>query len=264
MGRLASDGGIIKIGDEYIAYESIRGGSMVGVKRSFMRTQEQNHNIGSNVFPVFYLPVTTLSDSVDREDWRIATKSAGDFPIEGYLKCGDEIIGYTSNRGSFLAMPQGKDNEGLLRGAFGSEPENHSSREIAYFWPSRYWHHPDISTGSDQLPHFTVTKNAPNAKWQNIYWKAETPAARTGVRILARFDGKPSWDGKVTNQPGGLFSFSSGEEGSFQGASGNSLEMRIYFVYTSQAHRHNDWKEQAKMQSIEVQYWQPTTVWESR
>jgi hypothetical protein len=262
---LPVDGGLVKIEDEYIGYSQLSLEEPTKVQRGFQESVISSHAVGTPVYPVFFLPVTVLAAALPPHAHDLSLSSCSDFPTEGYLKCGKEIIGYTGASKNGLAMPTDVDGRGILRGAFGTEATSQPVDALAYSFPVRYADRFASRYEGTELAYFEAARYAPGSLWQRVNWTADIPSLRyLGIQVRVRVDGKPSWDESPTNAADGIFEFNDPEGLNRLDISGDTLEVRVYFTYKKDAWLHGFWKTKAILKSLSVEYRQPMRVWESR
>ena len=263
--QLPHDGGICKVGDEYIGYSRIMPQDSLPVKRGLAMSTVQAHAAGTLVYPVFFVPATALTSPVTSSAPELLVADTRDFPAEGYLKCGEEIVGYSHATMDRFEMPMVQPNRGIWRGVFGTKSFGHDTGTMVYSLPVRY---PDrVASGYDgsELAYFEAAKTAHGALWQKISWQEDTPATRyLGIRIRVRIDSKPAWEELPTNRKGGLFEFDDPQATNRLDVTGDTLELRVYFVYKTNAYSEGFWKSKALLKSLAVEYCQPLHVWEHR
>ncbi len=258
------DGGLLKIGDEYLSYQAISGRSLQGIKRGALESEKGIYTRGDRVRPIFFLRHSVLRTSLSSGSPEIEVNRASFFPREGYLKCGSEIIGYTEKEGNLLRMPVGKSGHSL-RGAFGSEISDHSGGEVITLFPARYWDRSIPRYEGNEQAWLSLSKEAPGAFWERVTWEEEVPSSRyLGIRVLARINEQPAWDEKPTNQAGGIFEFTSPKDPNLLNLRGDKLEIRVYFPYKKGAYERGYWKRKALLKSFYVSFRQKTHVYESQ
>jgi hypothetical protein len=263
---LSTDGGIIKLGDEYISYYEVS--DKLVAKRGFSNTSVGVYSAGTPVFPIFFIPVSSLTRPITAHSPSIFLKDHSDFPSEGYIRCGNELMGYTQkgsgDLGQFLTMPVNRNGEGLLRGAFGTEIASHVSADIVYSFPTRYWDRTLWGYDGTEAAYLEAARTAPGAIWKKIRWQEENPSHDfLKIVVKARVDGKSSWEETPTNQKGGIFQFTNPQESNILEAKGDMLEIRVYFSYQKGAYQQGLWKAKALLKSLFVDYQQPVRIWES-
>ena len=257
---LPEDGGIIKIGDEYIGYREGKE-NLNDVERGFIETQKSSYSSGTNVFPVFFIATSTLLKPSNITS-PFMLKNSNDFPDEGYVKCNKEIIGYYRKYCENLDMGIGKniyDNK-PQRGCFGTEPSTHLIGDIVYSLPMRYWDRALPNKGSISA-YFQASKEAPDAIWKSITWEIEpADSDYVGVYLLGRFDGKPSWEENPTNKKGGIFRWDAPQDK--LNIKADSMEIRVYFTYKKNSYSEGFWKKKTLFKRLCVEYEQDSKIWE--
>jgi hypothetical protein len=262
---LASYGGLCKIGDEYIAYSKLLPKESLKVQRGFANTRAATHTSGMQVFPVFFLPATTLRSPLAPYAAEAKAEGSSLFPPEGYVRCEEEILSYSQITRQGFSMPADREGRGVLRGAFGTEPSHHATEQLVYFFPVRY---PDRAASlydGTELAYFEAAKTAPCALWERVSWEADNPESQyLGLQVLARVDGRPGWDETPTNAAGGLFLFDDPQGLNKLHVPGNMLELRVMFPYRKGCYAQGWWKAKVLMKSLCVEYRQSICVWESK
>lgn len=254
------DGGLFKVGDEYLGYCGLNQGQPTGVQREFAATPARPYTGGTPLFPVFFLPVSVLRIPLAERAARIPVADPSDFPGEGYVKCGHEIISYTKKERSDLMMPAGKLDQGIFRGSFGSRARPHPTGAIVHYFPTRYWDRVAVDYDGRELAYFEAAKTAPGAFWSSITADADFPSGdHLGMEIRVRVDGRPQWD-EIPDR----FRFEDPRGPNLIDVAGDTLEVRIYFTYKDGAYPGSHWKTKALLKSLRVKYRQPVRVWESR
>ncbi len=128
------------------------------IERGCFKTPKRNHSRTDPVFIFETLSMTlitggTSGDDLTSSDYRIYALSNKEFPPEGYLRVGNEIIGYTF-RGKtlggreYFSMEHAPDgtNQGYMRGRFGTQAVPHTGFSgiddadftAASLFPARY------------------------------------------------------------------------------------------------------------------------------
>jgi hypothetical protein len=153
------------------------------------------------------------------------------------------------------------DSAGIFRGSFGTLPKAHSSGEIAVLLPFRYFDGYRPNADVPEMVYFQSGFAARDAYWDRITWEQEVPdEAYQEVRVYVRVDGAPAWDAEPTNKPGGLYVFTDPAAENVLGCQGDSIEVRVYFVYKENAFQSTSWKSTPKFKNLEVRYAQPLRV----
>jgi hypothetical protein len=209
---LPDDGGLLKLGDEIIAYEELdtATGALRGVRRGVLGTEAGIHTFDDRVMEMEGVTMAVLASGVSSTSYEIELSRLDEFPRSGgaCVKIGDEIIGYTHARGTSLTMPRetgffddaggndfGTDSEGggIFRGRYGTVASSHESGEIVYFLPTRF---PDRYRERSQNPETSAvvfSRKIDGAIFKRVSWD-ERLAEYTDVKVLVRFDNSPPWD----------------------------------------------------------------------
>jgi len=257
---LPDDSGIIKIGDEYIGYQAIQRRTLIHPQRELGKTRRGASSANIVVYPIFYIPVSSLTKPINKSASVIPLQNYSDFAREGYLYCDQEIIGYSGKMEQGLKMPIDEQSQGTLRGSFGTTSKFHETGRLVYSFPARYWDR-CIKFDDPNAAYFAASKTAPGAFWHRIVWNERNPNPRSIATVIrARIEGKPDWSTKPTNQPGGIFEFTDPNAPNLLQASGDTLELRVYFQYKSQAMQDGAWKTKTLLKSVFVEYLQPTRI----
>ncbi|WP_372371529.1 LamG-like jellyroll fold domain-containing protein [Candidatus Uabimicrobium sp. HlEnr_7] len=259
---LADDGGILKVGNEYIAYSSIINNELQNVERGFLNSKATNNDANTFIYPVFFLPISSLTNGFNSAN-TIEVGNASDFPSSGYIRSGNEIISYSNKQGNSFLLPETiRGNNG--RGAFGSTQESHSADKLVHWMPSRYWDRSTISNNDNDTAFFEAAKTAHNALWKNIKWEVELPSKNfTAVKFLVRIDGKPNWTKEPQNVPGQIYEFNDTKKANTIDVTGDLFEMRVYFIYKNGAFSREVWKDTPLIKSIEVSYEQLPQIYQT-
>lgn len=258
------DGGIAKIGDEYIAFSELENNRFLPPHRGFLKTTQGIYEAGTPVYCFFSLPATSLDKDMTPYASKLFVKNTHDFYKEGYLRIDDEILSYTSKTSDSFSMPEDKEDKGLLRGSFGSKPIAHLVSEVAYAFPTRYWDRNLKGHDGPEGAYFEAAKHAPGAFWKRVVWKEENPNPNyLGITVKVRANGKPEWDTKPTNKEGSIFEFTNPKEENRLEIEADFLEIRIYFPYKKEAFAKGQWTQQAMLKSLFVEYQQPPRTWEN-
>jgi hypothetical protein len=203
---LPEDGGVLRIGDELIAYQELdtSTGELEGVERGVLGTEAKLHSFGARVSEAMNIPVATLAGGVTASASEIPINKMFDFPrTTGYVKIDEEIIGYTSTSGNTLIMPQGLLEEqadgtpgvgsGIFRSRFGTLASDHADGAFVYQMPSRFPDRYQERSADPQVASIILRKRVDGAIWKRISWD-EHQVPLTVVKVFARFDGTPNWD----------------------------------------------------------------------
>ena len=253
--------------------------------RALLGSKPASHGLGDPCSFVPYAKVRPLAGALT--DAQISVEDAGTFSHRGgYLLVSSgfsgrpwEVIAHLGPAGgASLARPRDERGRGILRACFGTVPTVLGADAFAYEMPYRYPDRYEPEVESEHLAFLQKSFRVPGARWLGIEW-LERPSRtvrerRADVVVAARFDGKPNWDAKPTNRPGGLFVFESDrrarERGFTSGELGvvaDQLEIRVYFRYPSGSFTvlpdnivTDDWKETPVIEYLNVVYEKPGGV----
>lgn len=207
-GGLAQQGGLVKIGDEYIGYASAGSGSLGGLKRGWLNSTAEVHDQGDPVFSLYWIPVSTLASDLTATDPNVALNQ----PLsgrprrytKGYVLIDSELLLFEWNGGNGmnLGMPVRWDGTtGLYRGMFGTAAANHSANaSLVYGIPFRYFDTYKAQEFDNSMSYFQWSTKMELANWRTFTWTQEIQPADPNVVVhcLVRIDGK----GEFYDRPG--------------------------------------------------------------
>jgi hypothetical protein len=297
--RRPPDRGVVRIDDELVYYGQRQGAGAVtvawgheqrdkdkgartgvpawtlaGCARGILGTQSASHADGARVT---FLPGFSVSHISEFEDDRIKLASSAGFPEEGYAVIrptgpgrrssyfsSDEIVGWTRKSGEWL--------EGMefLRGRFGTKDREIRTGYLAQRLPFRYWSRYVPDHDGSELAYFQTSVNARGAHWRSIEWAENDfhgkPVNGMEIRVVCRFEGKPGWETRPSNRPGGLWELK-GAGTHTLGSRGaplvaDSMEVRVYFSYTRGvwAAGSSEWKRTLGLDNLTVTFGSPLVV----
>ncbi|MEZ6021175.1 MAG: hypothetical protein R3F17_14085 [Planctomycetota bacterium] len=118
---LPHDVGLARIGQEYVCYTGRDWDNNVLYLapggRGLLGTVAVPHCGGEVLYPVPDVPTSMLIQPLEPEDTELVLGDAPDFPEEGLVLVGDELIHYTSKRGQVLLLPRGSLDPGCATAA---------------------------------------------------------------------------------------------------------------------------------------------------
>lgn len=190
-----------------------------------------------------------------------------------------EILGYLrverNAEGSFLVRAQDdRTRAGLFRGRFGTHTDQALTAGTTLVeFPVRYHDRYQPGSESGDLQYYQRSFRVPGAFWDSIQWdeaEVRNRSLNTQVRVVARFDGAPGWDGEITNQPGGLYLFTDGRARNRIELEAETVELRVYYHYPQGSYGRNatevgggwsdSWKHAPVLESLRVHYKKPWSV----
>lgn len=278
LADMPADAGLLRIGDEILAYKTLTAGTgdieVANSGRGLLGSRAQAHEIGE---PVMFLEnhvVSVLSGALSAGDAKITLASTEDFPTQGTVLIGGELISYTRQRESALEMPRASSapgkmdqkGDGLFRGRFGTLPAAHQAGEAVILFPTRY---PDLwadRADAPELSYFGLSLDQPSAWFSACYFsKVDTQSARIGVlqrtRSDAPWDADPETDSRLA-----VFWQGEKEGGQLKiGKQADRLEWRIFVDYMPGAFDlktglPHGWKESPRLKLFSVFYRAPSLV----
>jgi hypothetical protein len=201
------NGGMFKVGDEYIGYgnwtQNGTNGTVTPVKRGWLNSNPEMHDQGDAVFYIPWVPVAGLSGDVSVEDKVIHLKQRmGGDPqkyTSGYVLLDNEMALFQWNAGDGLTLsmpPEWDGQKGLYRGMFGTQPASHSSSTcLAYGMPFRVWDTYKARQFDNSMVYFQWGTQLDLAHWNSYVWNHTMPQGEKNIVVhgLARVDGKGEW-----------------------------------------------------------------------
>ena len=277
--ELPSDAGLLKLGDEIVAYSARdpQSGQITLAAnggRGLLGTRPQPHHAGEFATFLESHPVGVLAASLSATDSALQLVSVEDFPTEGTVLVDDELIHYTRIRENLLEMPRastvaGKTDGkggGLFRGRYGTTPAAHTQGTVVILFPFRYWDRWQARADAPELAYFTLSVDQPSAWWDSFFFDTEdADSARIGV--LARFDPEAPWDGEPDEDPRLRLLWRGDAEGKAIpiGRQSDRVDWRVFVKYdggafdpaTGLAH---GWKQTPTLKRLAAFYFAPPTV----
>lgn len=202
---LPEDAGLLRIGDEIVCYDSRdpeTGQIQICTNgRGLLGTRPQPHDLTEPVRWLEAATVTFLASPIGPGEATLPVASTDDFPEQGTVLIGDELIHYTRLVSGGLEMPRGSTTpgamdaagEGLFRGRFGTTAVAHSAGEAVILFPFRYWDRWSPRADASELHYFGLTLDQPASFWKGCFFtKEDTDSAQIGV--LQRTDPDAPWD----------------------------------------------------------------------
>ncbi len=281
-------GGLIKIGDEYIGYGTAQAASLSGGKRGWLNSTKEVHDLGDPVFYLPWAPVSSLQSNVTAQDRTFYLNQGliGDLSkyTRLYALLDRELVllewmsptgGNAWDPRTYTMPPKFDGTSGLYRGMFGTPVEGHSSTDtLVYGLPWRYWDTYKAKEFDNTMAYFQWSTKLELAQWRNLRWMQELPQGEQNIVVhaLVRMDGMGEfWDPPAMSDmtalmesttPGGPINL---KRLGHQNDAGQ-LDVRFYTEYRpnsfdaqapEQAH---SWKRIPKIKEIRVDYDRPSRV----
>lgn len=280
LDELPEGGGLLRIGNEILAYETrdaSTGDFYLGFSgRGLLGSQPQAHDAGELVTWLESWPVSTLATAITASDSTIPVADLQTFPFQGTLLIDNELVHYTRKRDGSLEMPRASQQpglmdekgDGLFRGRFGTEPSAHNGGAPAILFPIRYWDRWADRADAPELACFGFEFDQPGAWWKAVHWEAES-AGHGGVQmgVLQRTDASVPWDSDPELQDGLDLMWEGEDAGGMVPVARQSdrIEWRIFARYDPGAFDpvggySHAWKETPRFRRIALSYLAPGRV----
>lgn len=205
LGDLPEDAGLLRIGEEIVCYDKRDPETgefqLCNSGRGLLGTRAQPHEASEPVLFLEYATVTFLAGGIGATDASLPVANTEEFPEQGTVLIGEELIHYTRLRSGVLEMPRASSvpgrmderGEALFRGRFGTTPATHAAGEAVILFQVRYWDRWAPRADASELSFFTFTADQPAAFWSGcVFQKEDTANAQLGV--LQRTDPTAPWD----------------------------------------------------------------------
>jgi hypothetical protein len=205
LDELPGNGGLLRIGEEILAYAS-RDPQTGRIElaqdgRGRLGTRAQAHETHDPVLFLEHRVATVLVGPVGASDSTLPVASTDGFPPEGLVLVGDELLHYTHQRGNAFEMPRASTvpgamdgrGEGLFRGRFGSQPAAHAAGDAVILFPLRYPDRWARRADAPELAYFGFGVSQPSAFWSGVFFdKQDSDSARLG--LVQRTSPDVPWD----------------------------------------------------------------------
>ncbi|MFN0007718.1 MAG: hypothetical protein ACKVXR_07405 [Planctomycetota bacterium] len=272
------DAGLLRIGDEIVCYNSRQtlGGeiSIAPGGRGLLGTTAQPHEVTEPVTFLEHRAVSFLAGNIGASDSALPIANTADFPNEGTVLVGSELIHYTRIRQNALEMPRassepGKMDEkgpGLFRGRFGTTAASHAMGEPVILFPFRYWDRWEEQADAPELAYFKLSIDQPAAFWDSFFFaKEDATASRIGV--LMRSDPVVPWDADPEKEKRIALLWDGDVEGRAIpiGHQSDQIEWRVFVEYAPGAFdlvtgAPHGWKETPRLSRLGAFYFGPGMV----
>jgi hypothetical protein len=214
-----------------------------------------------------------LGANITGETGVLPVFSTQDFPGEGTVLVGEELIHYTRIHGGALSMPRAstipgamdEKGPGLFRGRYGTTPTTHPQGTPVILFPVRYLDRWAERADAPELHYYQFTLDQPDAYWKYVFW-AQEESGHPGVQlgVLARFDSEAAWDADPAREDNlDLFwKGSTGGEPNPLGFQADRTEFRAFVQYIPGAFDARErlshgWKTTPKLSLFAAEYMGP-------
>jgi hypothetical protein len=285
LGSLPPNGGLLRIGEELMAYEAYDASTFTFVLppagRGLLGTDPAPHRVGEGITFLGALPCAILAASVGPDDaiLPLLGLSPG-FPSQGTVWLEGELVHYTRVENGLLVMPRastepGRMDEkgpGLFRGRYGTPRAAHGVGTPVILWPFRYWDRWSELADAPEMAYYQLALDQPDAFFRRAFWRqSASGVAGPELLVLQRTNEATPWDAPpdeldpLTKQPNGLRLLSPrklGGEGETIGVQTDRVEWRLHVRHqpgsfdalTGAAH---GWKSTPELELFGVEYLGP-------
>lgn len=278
LNELPVDGGLLRIGDEILAYDTRDSNSgLIGLAtngRGLLGTRAQPHDITEPVSWLESHTTTYLVADVTAEGATLQVADAADFPTEGTVLIGSELIHYTRRSTNTLDMPRASSvagamdekGDGLFRGRFGTTRAAHASGEAVILFPFRYWDRWAPKADAPELSYFGLSLDQPAGLLSScFFFKTDGQASQIGV--LQRTDPDAPWDADPETDPRVTLHWQGDKEGQpiVSNKQSDHVDWRIFVQYAPNAFDlttglSHGWKESPRLQRFGAFHYAPNVV----
>ncbi|HKE00190.1 MAG TPA: hypothetical protein VKE69_04215, partial [Planctomycetota bacterium] len=213
LAPLPADAGFLLLGNEVVAYDGFDAGAgtvtVANNGRGALGTEATPHGTYETAVFLDNLVATKLSGGVSQAASRIAVDDAKDFPPQGTVLIGNELLHYTHKADTELRMPERekdsidrdpravlnatREGTGVFRGRYGTPSETHASGDIVLRFPYRYWDRWAVGTDVPELSYFQVDERSAEALFRRVAWTQEIPNPNVSLECVARVDARVPW-----------------------------------------------------------------------
>ncbi|MEO0651910.1 MAG: hypothetical protein AAFZ65_14640, partial [Planctomycetota bacterium] len=276
---LPQDAGLVRIGDELIAYTGVTDTSTLLIPpggRGFFGTAEQPHSAGEVATIFSQQAISRLIGNLDDRGHVVQVEDADGFGGRGTVRIGRELMHFTTRLGTDLMMPRTLEGangssageRGIFRARFGTEVQAHQDASAVVLWPTRYWDRYELGVDSPELHYLGMELSKPEAWVRSLgieHTDASAPGARIG--ILVRSDPSVPWTADPDETDGLQLAFIDDLSGRpFNVARQSaSVEARLFVEFLTGCFNPDGpfahgWKEVPTIEQVAIDYLAPGRV----
>lgn len=279
LSALPPDGGLLRIGEEIVAYRALAGASgvinLAADGRGLLGTLPQAHEITETVHWLEGWEVSSLAGAIGPDDGIIPLASTDGFPTEGTALIGQELIHYTQVFGGALVMPRASSEPGMkdglgpgaFRGRYGSAPGSYAAGTPVILFPARYWDRYAPRFDGPELGFFGLSVDQPAAWWDGVLWDAQESGFGGADTVVLQRVGDVPWDADPEVEPRLTLMEDGTKDGDLVkiGLQGDRIEWRVFARYAAGAFDpefglSHGWKETPRFIRLGVTYTGPGRV----
>jgi len=184
-------GGLLLLGEEIIGYaglDPVDSGHVFIAQRGLYGTARAYHRAGETTQPLLFWPASPLSAGLGADGARVPLADATGFPERGLLLVGDELLGWEGVDDGDLLQPVRRGSgrlqqEGLLRGRFGTQPAFHATGTLARWFPERQRDAALLGEDAPEGEALVLRLPAPGAVFTELSVVALLPDAAVGLDL---------------------------------------------------------------------------------
>ena len=277
---LPEDAGLLRIGEEVVCYDRRDDGTgLINIApggRGLLGSMQHHHAAGDSAHLLDHIPVSVLSAGIGPGDSLLPLEDLDDFPQEGLVLVGTELIHFTRQRSGGLEMPRassepGLDDErgdGLFRGRFGTVSQSHAIGTPVILFPFRYWDRWTEQADAPEMAYVGLELSQPGALWQGLYWEDDgTGSGQAQIGVLQRANPSIPWDGDPSGNDG-LSVYYQGDQNGLElplNLRADRMEWRVFVRYTPGAFdplggSSHGWKESPRLRKLATTFRAPGRV----
>lgn len=280
LGALTQDAGLVRIGEEWIAYSALDEASgLITVApggRGMLASEPQPHGAGETVHFQSHVTVGELTTAATADDADLALEDLTEFPSSGTVLVGDELVHFTARRNGALTMPRrasapGLDDHkgaGLFRGRFGTVASSQPAGTPVVLFPHRYWDRFAEEADAPELHYFGFALHEPDAFLLRTWFERDDPPeGGATLAVLLRVDPSVPWDSEPRANSGLMRLTDAGlaRGGLRLAVQTSKAEWRVYTEYPSGAFDASTglphgWKRVPRLPSLGVEFLAPGRV----
>lgn len=280
LGQLPEGGGLLRVGDEIVAYaerDTETGLLRLATNgRGLLGTTPQPHQTGEAVTYLAHVRATALEVDVGPGDALLPVASLDGFPPEGTVLIERELVHYTRPRDGAIEMPQASrepgardgEGDGLFRGRYGTAAAAHPAGSAVICFPFRYWDRWARRADAPELAYLGLELDQPGAWWSSVFWDVDPPVhGQCRIGVLQRTDPGVPWDEDPDHEPAltEMWEGRDGDEALPVDVMSDRVEWRVFVSYDAGAFDldqglSHGWKETPRLRRLGASYLAPGRV----